>query len=250
MAVSPISPHLLSELLATPPRPLINAEAEIIFADDQLLYHHRGQHGEHQYKVISPAAVKQAFDHQEEDSGWLPANIVRLGKSGDRQWLIQVHPPQRYTLTLIVDDQFHPVEAERVTLTLPLPGFVLFAIGAQVYLWAIKQAVEPAISLYQPPLPNAASNGLLCFGQNEKPLASTQTIDRIWQTWWEGLFNRDQSNGKSKQFEKDIRWQLWKVANSKKRSYPLGDLRPCTWKTCDEACNAILNRSSHYAWQL
>lgn len=234
----------MSELLANAPRPLINAEAEIIFAEDQLLYHYRGKKGDHQYKVISPAAVKQAFDHQEEDSGWLPSNIVRLGKHGDRHWIIQVYPPQRYTLTLMVDSRFHPVDEERVTLTLPLPGLILLAIEAQVYLWAIKQEFEPAIALYQPPLPNAGSNGLLCFGQNEKPLANPQTIDRIWQTWWEGLFNSDQTNGKSKQFEQDVRWQLWKIAHSKKRSYPPSDLRPCTWKTCEEACLAILNRSS------
>lgn len=244
-----ISSNLIPELLADAPRPLINAQAEIIFAEDQLVYHYRGKKGEHQYKVISPSAIKLAFDHQEEDSGWLPANIVRLGKSGDRHWLIQVHPPQRYTLTLLLDSQFYPVDQERVTLTLPLPGFVLFAIEAQVYLWAIKQSFEPTIALYQPPLPNAANNGLLCFGQNEKPLANSQTIDRIWQTWWEGLFNSHQTNGKSKQSEQDIRWQLWKIANSTKRKYPLNDLRPCTWKTCDEACHAILNRSP-YSWQL
>lgn len=245
-----ISPNLLPELLATPPRPLINADAEIIFAEDQLLYHYRNQQGGHQYKVISPTAIKLAFDQQEDDSGWLPSNIVRLGKNSDRQWLIQVHPPQRYTLTLITDSQFRPIDEDRITLTLPLPGFIVFAIDAQVYLWAIKQPFEPAITLYQAPLPNSASNGLLCFGQNEKPLASPQTIDRIWQIWWEGLFNRDQCNGKSKQFEKDIRWQLWKVANSKRRSYLLNDLHPCSWRTCDEALNTILNRSSNHHWQL
>jgi len=244
-----VSPNLIPELLADPPRPLIHAQAEIIFADDQLLYHSRGSKGEHQYKVISPTAVKLAFDPQEEDSGWLPPNTVRLGSSGDRQWLIQVHPPQRYTITLITDAQFRPTEEEYVTLTVPLPGFIVFAIGAQVYLWAIKQTFKPEMTLYQPPLPNASSNGLLCFGQNEKPLASPQTIDRIWQTWWQGIFNRDQTNDKSKQFQHDVRWQLWDVANSKKRRYPLKDLRPCRWKTCDEACDALLNRS-HHPWQL
>ncbi|GAP99733.1 hypothetical protein [Leptolyngbya sp. NIES-2104] len=243
-----ISSTLLSELLTDPPRPLIHAQAEIIFADDQLFYHHRGQKGEHHYKVISPASVKLAFDRQEDDSGWLPANTVRLGKNGDKQWIIQVHPPQRYTLTLITNPHFHPIDQERVTLTLPLPGFIVLAIDAQVFMWAIKQAFEPAIALFQPPLPNVSSSGLLCFGQNEKPLASSQTIDHIWQTWWEGLFNSHQTNGKSKRFEQDIRWQLWKVANSKKRSYPLSDLRPCSWKTCEEACRAILNPSPYNSW--
>ncbi|MGG6265373.1 hypothetical protein ACQ4M3_24670 [Leptolyngbya sp. AN03gr2] len=241
-----VSADLIPELLADPPRPLIKAQAEIIFAEDQLLYHYRGQRGEHQYKVISPAAIKLAFDHQEDDSGWLPPTTVRLGKVGDQQWIIQVYPPQRYTLTLITDKSFRPVDQERVTLTLPLPGFIVLAIGAQVYLWAIKQKFEPTIALFQPPLPNASSNGLLCFGQNEKPLASSQTIERIWQTWWEGLFNSHQINGKSKQFDHDIRWQLWKVTTSKKRSYPLGDLHPCTWRTCEEACRSILNSSYNF----
>jgi hypothetical protein len=241
-----ISADLIPELLAEPPRPLIKAQAEIIFAEDQLLYHYRGSKGEHQYKVLSPAAVKQAFEHQEEDSGWLAPNTVRLGKSGDRQWIIQVHPPQKRTLTIITDSQFHPVDDKHITLTVPLPGFILFAIDARVYLWAIKSSFDPAMPLYQPPLPNASSSGLLCFGQNEKPLASPQTIERIWQTWWEGQFNSHQINGKSKQFDKDVREQLWKLSNSKRRSYPLSDLRPCTWKSCEAACHDILHRSSSY----
>ena len=39
-------------------------------------------------KFLRPADVKAAFTHQETDTGWIGANVVRIGSSSRGSWFI------------------------------------------------------------------------------------------------------------------------------------------------------------------
>jgi hypothetical protein len=145
------------------------------------------------------------------------------------RWVAQFYPPQKMQLTLQVDSQFCPDEcadADTVEVAVPFPSLLFLAIGDNAYLWAMKRrSFDPQSKLYHVPLPNVDSQGLLCFGANSKPEASVETVRQIWETWWSGIFNRDNVSGKSKAHPIDIREHLW--AQRDQKGYPSKDLVKC-----------------------
>jgi hypothetical protein len=113
-----------------------------------------------------------------------------------------------------------------VEVAVPFPSLLFLAIGDNAYLWAMKRrSFDPQSKLYHVPLPNVDSQGLLCFGANSKPEASVETVRQIWETWWSGIFNRDNVSGKSKAHPIDIREHLW--AQRDQKGYPSKDLVKC-----------------------
>lgn len=216
-----LNPSLLVELLTDAPRPLIHAQAELIFLDGQYILHWRD--GEQiQYKFLSSAAVRHAFAHSSIDSGWLPPRVVRWGSGDKGEWMIQFLSPQHHTLLFVCDSGDQPM-----TLTVPMPGLVFAGRGRDYYLWALKaRQFNPEAQVYHAPLPNIDAAGRICFGSNAVPSVSGVGILQAWQLFLNSPFNRDYTSGKSRANSTDVRSHLVTLHQQGKKRYPLRDLVP------------------------
>ncbi len=84
------------------------------------------------YKFLSPGAVTSAFSNEPIDSGWLPANIMRWGRSNRGEWMMQFYPPRRYDIVLSNN------RSKSISLNLPMPGFVFLGCGTNYWIWAVR----------------------------------------------------------------------------------------------------------------
>lgn len=219
----------------------VTIKAALAFTkDDQLLLITQDANRS-RIQFVDPSAASLAFQEESNDSGWLPPQTVRHGKTLQDEWVVQFYPPQKYTLTLQIDRSFCPETdaVDTVDATVPFPGLLFIAKGYSAYLWAIKQKTFDSESrLYQAPLPNVDTSGQLCFGSNPKPVASLLNVQQIWETWWGGIFNHHTVMGKSKKHSSDVRWQLWESIG--KRGYLIRDLEQSRYKTAQEAIESLI----------
>lgn len=209
-----VSGSLISELLAIAPRPLIESRGELIFLDGQYLFHYREDQQDH-YKLVSAAAVRQAFSHEPVETGWIPEGVVRWGIASGETWVVRFVPPGKHELCFASEDP----------LKLALPGFVFLGVGKQYFLWAIEAAFHPTASTCHAPLPNIHPNGSICFGSNILPAASCQTIDQAWRLFIQSPFNGDLASGKSRKHPDNVCKQLQSVAKRRLHQYPTKDLQ-------------------------
>jgi hypothetical protein len=169
-------------------------------------------------KLVSPEAVRQSFTQIPIDTGFLPPGTVRWGLAEEGEWAVKFIPPASYSLSF----------ADGRQLTLPLPGFLFCGLGANYYLWAVKEKqFAPELPLFQAPLPNVHRSGSICFGSVSVPPVSLPNLSRAWSIFLGSEFNLDYSEGKSRKHPRHVISQLQAVAASGCRSYPRRDLVPC-----------------------
>lgn len=191
--------------------------------DDQLLLVGNDKE-RRRIKFVDPADCSVAFATSAQDSGWISNSTIRHGRTVQNSWIVQFYPPARYRIAVAIDSLFQPdgIEQDVVELQVPMPGFIFVGVGRNAYLWACtRKTFSPQMPLYQAPLPNVSNEGSLCFGTNTHPDASLETIDEIWQIWWDGIFNAHSVSGKSKRY-RDVRHALWEART--KKAYPSRDL--------------------------
>jgi PRTRC genetic system protein B len=192
-----------------------------MFFDGQILYRRRTERGE-QYKFLSPAAVAEAFRQAPFDTGHLPPGVFRCGQSARGDFAALVIPAQRHELSV----ESARRGGGRAVLSLWLPAFVFFGIAQSYHVWAVKSDVTtPDLVLHHAPLPNVFNNGGICWGQNDRPAASTQTITEAWKLFIGSPFNEHAASNKVRGVAGDVRPYLRNVSRSKRR-FPLGDLLP------------------------
>ena len=192
----------------------------MIIGGDQYLLRYREKQGAVAYKFISPAAVRAAFANETIDSTWLPSQTRRWGLGKEGEWILLAQPPQVYTLTFTGKES-----NEVIQLHVPLPALAFFGYAQRYYLWAFQEPeLRGETPLFAAPLPNVDANGAICFGGNLMPKASAQTISEAWRVFLASPFSNHSVNGKSAKYPEDVREQLVKLANRKRRHYPLDDL--------------------------
>lgn len=249
-------------------------QAELLFLEGQLVYHWRDPEekggGEH-FKFVSLQQASRAFQQQSVDTGWLPSGLVRWGSTTAGSWLVKFIPPGYHTLTLTTLDEAHfkelgEVKKNLVQIRVPLPAMIFAGTGDKYYVWALKGKLpDPEGKLYHAPLPNLYSDGKVCFGQNNPPPVSWETLDKTWKLFIEDApFNADLSGGKSVEFATDIRKQLIAVSKLAEKAskkvgagggggieYPVADLVPYTspqnskaGMTLNEAVERLLKNNS------
>lgn len=212
-----LSGSLMQELLAPSPRPLIESKGELIFLDGQYLFHYRDGQQDH-YKLVSAAAVRQAFNYEPIESGWIPPGVVRWGIAAAGTWVVKFVPPGKHELC------FDPDHLMKVAL----PGLFFLGVERTYYLWAQPEtAFSPSAAACRAPLPNVHPDGTICFGNNTPPAASCQTIDQAWKLFIQSPFNRDLASGKSKRHPNDVCKQLQSLAKRCLKEYPMKDLNHC-----------------------
>lgn len=222
-----IREELLKDLLSPPPRKLMHIDAELLIVRGQYVFHYQDDHGQDQFKFLSEASVRLAFNEQEVDSGYLPHNVIRWGVNTKGTWLLQWIPPGKHTVLL--EGPTMPKDP----VSLPLPGLIFAGLGTSYYVWAVKESqYSPHLPLYHAPLPNLHPNGGVCFGTNHPEPASAETFEKAWNLFITSPFNGDLTEGKSSRHMRDIRQQLCAVR--KKHTYPTSDLRPLKQHSHDQ----------------
>lgn len=172
-------------------------------------------------KFVTATDVAAAFLHEEIDTGWMPAGVVRYGQDFHGPWFVYSPPAQKVEITLM------PVadgETER-TITVPMPRLVLLGTGSEYYLWAIKTPhFEHKATIYSAPLPNVYPDGKICWGNNTPPEADPKTARKAWELFFKSPFNNHLANGKSETHRNDVRKLLLSLAG--KNKFPADELVP------------------------
>jgi len=167
-------------------------------------------------KFITAADVSAAFTHTEQDSGYVPAGVVRWGRCVRGRFFVYSTPPQKVT-----------IQVKTESLTVPIPRLVLLAIENTHYLWALKgQHFNKNDVAYHAPFPNIYSDGKVCWGTNVPPVSEAEQARRAWDTFIQSGFNNDLANGKSREYHQDILVMLRDLHQRKVSKYPVADLVP------------------------
>jgi PRTRC genetic system protein B len=112
-----------------------------------------------------------------------------------------------------------------MSLEIPMPALAFFGYGQRYYLWAFKDnELGSETMLFAAPLPNLDANGAICFGGNVVPKASAKSIQEAWRLFLASPFTNHSANGKSREYPNDVRTQLMRLAEKRRRRYPLDDL--------------------------
>lgn len=226
-----ITPQQFAELLTTPPRSLSDIDAEILLINESFILHYKEEQKD-VYKCLSAQALQQAFSHQPSDSGWIPENLVRHGKTAMGDWSVLFIPPQIYSIQLE-----HKTTVR--TLKIPLPSFIFFGINTQYWLGSIKETSFNSNSqVYYPPLPNTDHTLKICWGNNQPQKANLHQIQKAWTLFMSSVFSPHYVDDKSEQYPKNVIKRL--QAFHRKKHYPLEDLIP-TNKTVDQLVHLIFN---------
>lgn len=197
---------------------ILGEDAAILFVGGEYIFRRKDEHG-YSSKVVAPQDVKVAFTHIEDDSGWMPRDILRLGHSIKGAWYVKVIPDRKTTL-IISQGQ------EKITITIPLPTMIFMGVASSYYVWSTKDKEPTAeTKLYQAPLPNVSSEGQICWGNNSPGMANVSASDRAWHNFIRSPFTGHSTSGKSLHEPDDIRCYLLALGDQpSKRKYPSGDL--------------------------
>ncbi|MGH9824318.1 MAG: hypothetical protein ACREDR_13820, partial [Blastocatellia bacterium] len=195
-------------------------------------------------KLISWESVRQAALDIPIDSGWLPQQVIRHGTGAGGDWAVAFIPPAVTSLELITGTPGENEHIERIQS--PLPAMVVFGIGVQYWVSAIKEdKPDPKLELFRCPLPNVMADGSICWGPLKAPAAGPRSILRAWNIFVASSFNNHAASGKSKQYE-DIREQLKALAANSADKYPVQDLisQAARGVTLDQGLNHFFETGS------
>ena len=70
-------------------------------------------------KFLRPADVKAAFTHQEDDTGWIGTNVVRIGNSSRGPWFIYRRGAERVPICF---------DGDRNKYLIPIPPTIFYAL--------------------------------------------------------------------------------------------------------------------------
>jgi len=243
-----ITSEVVLGLLGIPETGLLRINAALLIAGNNELcaYWWRDQYsGQQRAELRDPVLVRAAFSNVAIDSGYLPANVIRLGINDGVQWMAVYVPPASYRFTLLDDRQ------EASVIGVGLPGLVLCGRGSQYWMWAVKDhPVSPNSAVYHVPLPNVGLDGTMCFGTNRAPVASGPTILQALHLFLDSPFNDHWATGKSRARPGDIRLRLHEIAEWEPPVFPEEELVPITPSdapgrhlTLDQLLRHVLRRS-------
>lgn len=195
--------------------------ALLFMCGDQYLFRYRTKEGSVGYKFISTASVRAAFAEEIIETNWLPSHARRWGIGKYGEWIVIAFPSQKHRLSFVDDDD----DRKTMILDVPMPGLAFFGYAQRYYVWAFKDAeLKGDTSLFAAPLPNVDASGAICFGGNLVPKASAQTIEEAWRIFSASPFTNHSVNGKSHRYPDDVRQQLIRLAEKRRRYYPIDDL--------------------------
>ena len=132
-------------------------------------------------KFLRPADVKAAFTHQETDTGWIGANVVRIGSSSRGSWFIYRRGAERVPICF---------DGDRNKYLIPIPPTILLGVGNNCYIFAVdNKPVHDGTRLYRAPFPNVYDNGRICWGSNHPPKSNAPNAgEKAWSLFFASPF--------------------------------------------------------------
>jgi PRTRC genetic system protein B len=196
-------------------------DAALLFTRGQfILYYRQGE--ELICKGLAAEHLRAAFVEEPVDSGWLPEGVVRYGSGRAGPFFVKFIPPGKHQLHLSTEKTASPS-----MIVPPLPALVFAGVGTTCYVWALQsERYDSSVPLYHAPLPNIHPDGHVCWGLNNPPEISAQTLEEAWRLFIRSPFNQDLSAGKSQAYRQDVRRQLLALTKAKAPVYPVDDLVP------------------------
>lgn len=174
---------------------------------------------------ISPQDAAACFLNVPSDSGWLPSSVIRHGRKAGKDWVIIYEPPTTRNFHLACDGKFQPSDTPFVQVKLPFPGLCCLLSGANAWAWALKgKTFQRRAIAYRVPLPNVSMDGLLCFGSQDHPLATTHNAQQVLSIWLTGTFNSHQVGQKCHSYDSDVRQLLWHLHQRRAKRFPADEL--------------------------
>lgn len=187
--------------------------------DDQYMVQYRDGAGAIICKFVSAEAVRQAVLHENIDTGYMPAGVVRWGTGPKGTWAVRYEPPTRRKIYLDVPG------AASEQLIVPFPAFVFIGWRGQYGVYAVSGSrFNPGSTCLRAPLPNVDDDGDICFGRNSVPFVEQDGMQRAFDLFWAAPFNDHHMQNKSREHAHDIRVRLRSLAAQGARSYPMRDL--------------------------
>lgn len=202
--------------LTAPP----DALGALYFLPGQYLFK-RFEAGRETAKALSSEQIAFAFRDYRADSGWITRRLLRYREEPEGNYILSIETAGPKTIFIESDD------GETAEIMLHLPTLILFGHRSDFYLWAAKsKTVNTKTKLCVAPLPNIGgnSNGKICFGSNEIPVARIETLDTIWNLIFNTPFNRDHSSSKCQSEPEDVRRLLVDLAKKNKKRFPNSEL--------------------------
>jgi PRTRC genetic system protein B len=220
-----LTSDVILDLLKMPTDGLIRINSALFFlgGNEQFAYYSRdSQTGKQTCKLLDVDAVHAAFQPMPMSSGWLPPGSLRFGIDATGQrWISIAIPPATRQISIIDND------LGQQQLEVPLPGLIFTGLGRNYWIWAVKsREIGPTTELYHAPLSNVSSQGSICFGANQIPVADETTMLPALSLFLESPFNGHLAASKSRTHQGDIRFLLQDLARRKASQFPLEELCP------------------------
>ncbi len=219
---------MMSELNQSLLTPVQNGHTNpaLEMCDGQFLFRGRSEGGTNLEKLVSAAAVREAFTGIPVDSGWfLPcvSGVARWGVVRGVEWACLFLPPSCHNLEMTEHDGTPEQTISRFSA--PLPGMVMFGVGSTYFVWAVKtERLEPYQEIYRAPLPNVMADASVCWGAQKPPHATGRAIAEAWALFaYQTTFNNHATSGKSKREPEDVR-RVLRTCAAEGVAYPVADL--------------------------
>ena len=135
------------------------------------------------------------FNDQPITTGLLPRHVLFVEKRGGGE-----------RVGIFVEGQVRQVWVDGRELTIPLPSSVFIGHKKVYRVFAVKGGVDfpdSDTTLYHFPVPNE-TNGKICRGNADFPIASAGTIWEAWETFISSHFNSHSSGKKTKSHDSVI----------------------------------------------
>lgn len=225
---------LVAAMLSPAPRKLLELEAELLMYRGQYLLHYKEGVRE-RFKLLTPTALRAAFNGQPVDSGWLPPGTVRWGEGARGKFVARWMPPAVHRLLIEVDVQ-EPAKKRRKNkgkrtqveeVRVPLPGLVMLGVAHTYSIWAVPgSSFDGASPVFHAPLSNVYENGGICWGSAQPPEVSVETFGQACALFFSSTFNDHLMGRRCRSFPNDVRVHLLQLASSGATEYPEGELLP------------------------
>lgn len=222
----------------TQPTSYLGAEAlaSISFLKSRELMFTWQQDDKLQSKLITNEAAFLAFkEGHQQDTGWLPAGVLRAGSNARGEWV--VYAARAQMIDIVTD------KGEK--LKVPIPATLFMGWGSRYYLWALpNKKFDRKLPVYKAPFPNIYDNGRICWGSHKVPKVSANNIERIWQMFFGTVFNEHIATKKCRSYPDNVLDLLRRLSHEEATTFPIKELAKADFISVDLCIDRLLKYGS------
>lgn len=185
-----------------------------------------------QSKLITSEAAFLAFEEgQQQDTGWLPAGVLRTGSNARGEWV--VYTARAQMIDIVTD--------KKEKLRVPIPATLFMGWGARYYLWVLPhKKFDKKLPVYKAPFPNVYDNGRICWGSHKPPKVSVSNIERVWQMFFGTAFNKHIATNKCKSYPDNVLNLLRQLSRDGASTFPFKELGKADIGSVDMCIESLL----------